>query len=291
MSDSGPAGGAEGAAQARGPGARLRRERERRTLGTQHVAEALHVDVRLIEAMEADHFGAFDAPVYARGFLRKYAGYLDLPGEELLAAYAALAEAPVVPTLIPVTVDRSIAREWSRFGKPAAVIGAVLVVGGSYWWIARTPKAPAASTAADAAALRTGAPTTPPAAQSAAAAPPPSAERSASARLATAVAPPTKRHEPSARAAPAAGLDDELVIKASGESWVEVYAPTGARLFFDLVRDGETHRLPGPGPWRVFLGNADGIRLSVGDRNVVIPEERKSAATARIVIADDGAVQ
>ena len=278
-------GAAPVAAPAGGPGERLKAARARRALAIEHVAAALHVDARLIEAMETDRFGAFDAPVYARGFLSKYARFLELPPDELLAAYDALHLNPVAPTLIPVGVGRVVARDWSRWLMAAAMLGAVVVVGGSYWWwLARAPKV-AANVAPPAPAPEVVVATPAPAAAAAATIVPPP--------VAPAATPP-RRHESPPAPRPvlaASGREDELVIRGSGECWVEVYGPTGARLYFDMVRDGETRRLPGPGPWRVFLGYVDAAHLSVGDRAVVIPASRKTAATARVVIASDGAVR
>jgi cytoskeleton protein RodZ len=85
--------------------------------------------------------------------------------------------------------------------------------------------------------------------------------------------------------------EDTLVVHGLKECWVEIYAPTGARVLYDLVRNGEARRVPGPGPWRVFLGVASGAKLTVGERPVVVPASRKSGGTARFVVAVDGAVQ
>jgi cytoskeleton protein RodZ len=299
-----------GAAAAPSPpaaGGRLAAERERRGLGVQHVADALHVEARLVEAMENDHFEAFDAPVYARGFLRKYATFLQLPPDELLAAYDALHGRPAAPTLIPLANAQLAARDWSRLKVPAAVLGVVLLVGAVYWWWPSRGRAPATLSAAPTAAAPTAAAPTgalraasePPAAVPNGAGPrasptPPAAPASRTTPAASggAHAPPGPRHRPAMAAARTAGAQaGALVIHGQRESWVEVYAPTGERLYSDLVRSGETRTLPGPGPWRVFLGQSDGVQLTVGERTVVVPAARKTAATARFVVSGDGAVQ
>jgi len=51
----------------------------------QHVAEELHLDIRVIEALETNRFEALGAPVYARGHLRKYATLLGLSPATVLA--------------------------------------------------------------------------------------------------------------------------------------------------------------------------------------------------------------
>jgi cytoskeleton protein RodZ len=287
-------------------GGRLAAERGRRGLGVQHVADALHVEARLVEAMENDHFEAFDAPVYARGFLRKYATFLQLPPDEVLAAYDALHGRPAAPTLIPLATAQLAARDWSRLKVPAAVLGVVLLVGAVYWlWPSRgrAPTTPAAAptTEAPTAAAPTGRwvwqPTHlpllngagPRASPTPAAAP---ASRTTPAASGGAHAPPGPRHRPAVAPARSAGAQDgALVIHGQRESWVEVYSATGERLYSDLVRSGETHTVPGPGPWRVFLGQSDGVQLNVGERAVVVPAARKTAATARFVVSGDGAVQ
>lgn len=251
------------------PGARLRAERERRGLGIQQVTEALHVDARLVEAMENDRFAAFDAPVYARGFLRKYAGWLELPDAELLAAYEQLHAGPGTPSLIPATSAMPRLHDLRALPIVLAAVAALLLVGGSlWWWLARTPPARPAATVA-AAAPATAAPV------AASAAPAVAPARTAAAPAASAVAP----------AAAAAGA---LTLSASRECWAEVLDPGGTRLLYDLVRPGESRSVPGPGPWRVFLGYADGIALSVGGRTVTVPMARRAGATARLVVATDG---
>jgi len=82
-----------------------------------------------------------------------------------------------------------------------------------------------------------------------------------------------------------------LEFRFTADCWVEVYGPAGERLLFDLARAGESRAVSGPGPWRVFVGYADGVRMSVGGRGIAIPAGRRSGATARFVVAADGSAQ
>ncbi len=59
-------------------GARLRAGREKMGLTVLQVAERIHTDPKIVEAIEAQNFQALGAPVYARGHIRHYA---DLVGE------------------------------------------------------------------------------------------------------------------------------------------------------------------------------------------------------------------
>lgn len=297
-----PAGaGGEAAAPATGIGLKLRAERERRGLSIAAVTETLHVDARLIEAMEAGRFQVFDAPVYARGFIRKYAGFLELPADELIAAYDALSGGPATPALVPLaTTGGGPARELSRLQMPAIFVLALVFVGGSlWWWISRSPAPAPASTAPAVAAAEA---TPPPASEAAAA---PTVERASPAPLPASfpvAASEIDRATPSAgapastpvhvaSAAKKAAPVESLSVKGLRECWVEVYGPNGVRLFSDLVQPGDSHALAGPGPWKVFLGNADGVELSMGDRALTVPAAVRAGATARFVVSTSGAVK
>ena len=50
-------------------------------------AEKLHLDPKVIEALEADRFAELGASVYVRGHLRRYADFVGEPGAELVNAY------------------------------------------------------------------------------------------------------------------------------------------------------------------------------------------------------------
>jgi hypothetical protein len=90
---------------------------------------------------------------------------------------------------------------------------------------------------------------------------------------------------------PAVPSGAALEIDFLGDCWVEVIGPTGERLMYDLGIAGQSRALPGPGPWRVFLGAADSARLRVAGRPVVVPLANRSGATARLVVGPDGTVQ
>jgi cytoskeleton protein RodZ len=299
------------------PGQRLRAARAARELGVQQITDTLHIEPRLIVAMESDDFAAFDAPVYARGFLRKYADFLGVPVGEVLAGYERLHAGPSAPSLVPTAGGDAPPRDWSFLKLPAMVAGVLVLVGGSaWWWMQRAPDAAAprvdASVAAPAApvagAAAEGAPanaeTTPapqtgdvpvdvslpgaPAvASGAVGATPPDPSRPGSVPGIARTTVPAAVVGPMPARPSGAALEIDFV----GDCWVEVTGPTGARLMYDLGRPGESRALPGPGPWRVFLGAADGARLRVSGRPVIVPTARRSGDTARLVVGPDGTVQ
>ncbi len=80
-------------------GETLRSARERMGLGVVQAAERLHVDTKVIDALETGSFKALGAPVFVRGHLRRYAELLGEPDGPLQQRYAAMSEASVPPDL------------------------------------------------------------------------------------------------------------------------------------------------------------------------------------------------
>ncbi len=68
-------------------GSYFRRKREERGVSLETVAEDTHIAVRYLQAIENDAFDQFPAHVYAKGFIRIYARYLDLDAESLITEY------------------------------------------------------------------------------------------------------------------------------------------------------------------------------------------------------------
>lgn len=87
------------------PGELLRVERERRGMSVQQAADELHLDARLVGAIESNNFLALGAPVYAKGHLRKYASLLGLSPDVVIEHYLTLTDVPPVPTVMPLTAS------------------------------------------------------------------------------------------------------------------------------------------------------------------------------------------
>ncbi len=68
-------------------GAALRAERERQGRSLDEVYRATHITVRYLESLETGAFEAIPGEVYLKGFLRRYAQFLGLDGEELVRRY------------------------------------------------------------------------------------------------------------------------------------------------------------------------------------------------------------
>ncbi|MBL8270271.1 helix-turn-helix domain-containing protein, partial [Steroidobacter sp.] len=125
------------------PGELLRRERERREITKLHIAEELHLDVRVVDAIEANRFDELGVPVYARGHLRQYAALLGLSPQFIIQRYEAVTGQQDVALPMPTSasVGSSIGMErpslagplWSGVGLIALLMG---------WWLWSTVSEP-----------------------------------------------------------------------------------------------------------------------------------------------------
>ncbi len=110
-------------------GKQLRAARERMGLGVAQAAEQLHVDEKVIDALETGEFKQLGPPVYVRGHLRHYA---DLVGEpSATGRYEALSAEPPDLTTGPHRpgTARPPRRRW-----PLIVLAVVLALAVAIWW-------------------------------------------------------------------------------------------------------------------------------------------------------------
>lgn len=69
----------------------LRRRREQKGLSIEDAHRDTRISVPMIRALEEDDHDVFDSEVYLKGFLRQYAAYLGLDGDQLWRDAAARA--------------------------------------------------------------------------------------------------------------------------------------------------------------------------------------------------------
>jgi cytoskeleton protein RodZ len=82
-------------------GQQLRQARETRKFSLEQVAQATHIRVHYLRAMEQDDYSSLPSKAQARGFLRAYAGFLSLETEPLLASLEGGQSSPVVLPVAP----------------------------------------------------------------------------------------------------------------------------------------------------------------------------------------------
>ncbi|HEV8332030.1 MAG TPA: helix-turn-helix domain-containing protein [Steroidobacteraceae bacterium] len=265
------------------PGGMLRAERERRGYSVQYAAEDLHLDVWVIEALEANRFEALGAPVYAKGHLRRYAMLLGLAPATVLERYEALSGTPLEPTPIPAAIAAPVPQRRSMPKAPLWIAAAIAVAAGVAWlvyefWpmlrhsdVVTTSEVPAV---------------TPP--QQTPSEQPAQVERQVEQKI-------EQKVEQASSPAPApvtatAANEVRLRLQFSEPSWAEIYDSTGKRLMFDMGTPGRVRTIAGVPPLRVNLGLASAVSAQVDDRPIVIPR-RAGRDGAKFQIEADGSVR
>jgi cytoskeleton protein RodZ len=262
----------EAGEDARGIGARLRGAREKRGLTVLQAAEKLHVDGRVLEALEAGNFAALGAPVYVRGHLRHYA---ELLGEPPPAAGEIHFAAPG-PDLTRIP-HREPGRD-SSLVLPTVIVLAVFAAVGLLWWVMTLPGVkPRSLTQPHATATHRPQPA--PADQAAARGPQAAAVAAAAAGA----------HLAAANGVAAAG-EARLALRFSDVSWVEVYDAGGRRLLQGLGSADSARILSGAPPLRVVLGNAPAVAVELNGRPVTLDGLVHRDHSARFVLDAAGHV-
>ena len=262
-------------------GGLLREARQAAGVHIAALAVALKVPVSKLEALEADDYEALPDTVFVRALASSVCRTLKLdPAPVLallpqsksprLAADSAGLNAPVKGSGGSFSPGSSTSRSVTLIVL-ALLVGAVVLV-----FLPRQPwgEAPANAPAAAGSAMPAAeAPTAAPAAApapaasaavatepaAASAAQPPVAERPSVAATAAAPAPAVATTPAVAASAASAALQPTgtLVLRARGESWVQVKDATGAVALQRKLAAGESVAVPGPTPLTVVVGRAD----------------------------------
>lgn len=86
---------------------------------------------------------------------------------------------------------------------------------------------------------------------------------------------------PEATALPPGTVD--LRLEFTEDCWLEVTDALGRRLAYRLYHAGDVARLRGKAPATVFLGNAEGVRLTVDETSIPVRPARRDG-TARLTV-------
>lgn len=278
-------------------GQRLAEARKAREVSIFDIAKELHLDEFKVQALEENRFDVLGAPVFAKGHLRKYAELVGVSVDDMMADYATLNRAAGAPPV--VGRPRKQARDWNFGPWLLAVVFLLIVLAVAYWWLGRVPAPdgriapPASSEGLSESTLPQ--PAEAPVAEALPAAAPPAAEvaapesspsEPAAEAGADVEAPPAAAQDAVRAPAPAsAGNTVRLSMTFSGDCWTEVSDATGARLFFDLGREGRTLNVSGEAPLRVLFGNSDNVAVTVDGRSYAITPAMRRGQTARLTIS------
>ncbi len=281
----------EGAEQA-GPlaGQLLAEAREKKQITITAVAKELHIDEFKIKALEENRFAELGAPVYAKGYLRRYAEFVGADSTQVFADYYRLTRQESIPAIV---VKNDIALNGvSLSPRIILVVLLVIVAAVLYVWLGRsTPAeqidpAPASIVSQDEPNRTVQLPADEPGTD----VPQASADVVVEEFLGDTREPDSAVVEP-VEAIPAptetvvpAGTDLQIELTFSSDCWTEINDATGRALFVDLARAGTTKRMSGVAPIRVLLGDSQSVRIQVNGRVYAIPDESRSGLTARFTI-------
>jgi cytoskeleton protein RodZ len=283
-------------------GQRLRTEREKRGVSAQKMADDMHLDAWVIDALEAGDYERIGPAVYAQGHLRKYANILGVSATRETPAPQTKPTGPPPPTpIIRLDPPGGGVSIWPTVGGFAVV---ALVAGGIVWWrpwhTARTASAPAraplaasvpapesASAGEPAGAAATDATKGGGTANEDEAANAGAGEAAGGGEAATAAA---ARPAGPVELTPGVGRA-QLRLSFSADSRVAVYDYTGKPVFTGNGRANSVKTLSGMAPFRVYLGFASGVQLQVNDRAVAIGPQFVSGDVARFEAGADGVLR
>ena len=260
-------------------GARLRAARERKGLTVLQSAEKLHMDARLLEALESGDFASLGAAVYVRGHLRRYAELVGESGSDLQALYAGATPA-AAPDLTRIPrADQN--PESSRLLLPALIGVVALALAGVVWWLVSLPRSKAHPVAAAAQPLN---PAPAAAATAEPAAPVPDLADSGAA------APASAPVLPAAAAVPAPDGQVHLALKFAEPSWIKIWDAHDTALVDGLMASGTTRTVDGTPPLRLVIGNARAVGLAVNGQLVNLDSMVRRRGDARVAIDANGQV-
>ncbi|VXB28347.1 conserved hypothetical protein [Luteimonas sp. 9C] len=240
------------------------------------VAARLRMQLRVVEALEAENWDRLGAPVFIRGQLRSYLRLLKLP--ESLADGVSDAHARQ-PVLTPRTYTPPMQRMLDKAMGRAVYVVITALIAVPVWVATRshvdnTRPVETASLGLDGNL------------QSAVEDVRPARPTPVTASLGA-----LPKRAPASQAVAESGAQNSgaLVLRFSGDSWIEVIGPDGAQVEQALVQAGQERRFEAGTVSRVKLGNATAVEVSSGG-DVQDLSRFQRANVARFTVSSDGAL-
>jgi len=262
----------------------------------QEAAKVLHLDLATVHALEAGDESALPEAIFVRGYIQNYARFLGIDAKPLLASYNQ--QAPAAPALTMRGSTRKVRAstqgEVMRFSQRRSsampwviVIGLLVVAGGVSWfWPTLYPLLNEPEEARSELMVPDAMPGI-------------SANESVadqqlldeSVELEIAVMPIKEEvivaeevplHTPPLVEPPpqiVSDVLDRIVISSDKDSWVAITDAQEKRLMYSMLRAGSSRELEGQAPFKVLLGYARGVELSInGEPFAVEPYIAKNSA-------------
>jgi cytoskeletal protein RodZ len=226
-------------------GEELKRERLLRNVSLEEISAATKISIRLLTALEAGDVSKLPAPVFIRGFIRAYSLHLGLDPIQKTNAYLGDVESstasPAAPTASkPQGGSRFLRGPRSTAGTIVGGVTAVLLLLG----LIANPEhhRPTVARRSRPALVE-----------------PVSFKNVAPSNEPT---PLIRQESPESTETSVPEEGVALVLEFDDSSWVEISAD-GSKVFGGLVSAGESRRFAAQHEFRVTLGNAGGVRVSI----------------------------
>lgn len=260
-----------------GPGRLLREAREALNLSQDEIARRLHLDLKMIKALEGDDYKKLPPAIFVTGYLRNYARLTNLPADELIASYnrAAGTQPPPIKILVPSKQGAE-----HRSDRPVQLttyviaLAVLVVVLGLWWWQGRGEPdvmigvAPAATdVGADVVPL----PLQQPEGGSTELIPVPIPGGNVPSGAVGKVMPTPGLNQsrplvPSANGvaspvSPVSIIPAVIKLTFEADSWVQIIDANEQRVFYDLGKEGVIRTLQGVPPLQVVIGFSPGVKI------------------------------
>ena len=266
-------------------GERLASARRELQISIEEIAKELHLDEPKVRALERNEFDVLGPPVFAKGYLRKYAELVNVRVDDVIGDYFEMTRAADMP---PVVSARAKPRRELSPGPWIAVIVVVIAAVSAYFWFTRLPSPDPAATDPEAAPGVI----VPPVDGEAASAEAPGADEATAVDAAQSAEQPIA-DEPPQQAEPVVEITSSpeiadgqmrMLLTYSGDCWTEVSDATGRSLFFGLGQDGRTVELSGAEPFNVLVGNPGNVSVVVNGEDYPLPPEARPGRPMRLTI-------
>ena len=230
-------------------GEELRRERLIRDVSLEEISAATKISVRLLTALESSDVSKLPAPVFTRGFIRAYSKHLGLDPDEMVNAYLA----DLAPHKAGGAAKKGRLRSRFLRGRRAAAGTIVVSVAAILILLGLIASPQRRSVAATPIAQRPMAPVN---FKNVSESPGPS----------PAIQEEHPRLEPAPAADPKTASGVSMVLEFDQDSWTEVTSADGRPIFSGLSRRGTSQRFDSADGFRLTLGNAGGVRVTIDGR-------------------------
>ncbi len=253
----------------------LKQRRRERKLSLQAVAQAVHLDARVLRDIEEEQAGSI-AQVYRNGYIQKYARYLEVPEEDIPALLSSGdSSEPPIRSIFSAPPKRNLMDNWLR---ATSYVLASLLIGTLAWQFTHE----AVRLSQNGSALQSGKDADPAPQETSAPA------QEVRGTVNASIAPLGALHgqevselDPAEQAwAAISGPalpegESRLHLAVSADSWVEITDADGRELEMDLLRGGSDKNYHGKPPFRILLGRASAVRLSMDGESVDLSDYTK----------------